>query len=136
MTHLLDSSALLALVLDEPGAAMVAGLCQRPDCSLAVSVLSKAELWSRLKSLGCEEAFEREWSLFEPMIEAVLPVDEAVVDESLLLRRSCPSRLPMVDSLIAGTARVHNLVLVHRDRHFRGIPGELLTQWDLAAAPG
>ena len=38
-----------------------------------------------------------------------------------------------VDCLIAAAARERHACLVHRDRHFAAIPGDLFSQLDLAA---
>lgn len=134
MTHLLDTTALLALMLDEPGAEQVQALVEDDRARLAVSILTKAEIWARLKSLDRDSIFEEEWALLLPMLDAVLPVDQLVVDESISLRRAAQKRLPMTDSLIAATSAVHGLVLVHRDAHMRSIPSVELKQLDLAAA--
>lgn len=135
MTHLLDTTALLALMLDEAGADDVQALVDDERTRLAVSVLTKAEVWARLKSLGREAAFEEEWKFILPLFDAVLPVDQAVVDQSIALRRGTPERLPATDSMIAATAAVHGVALVHRDEHFRFIPAELLPSIDLSSPP-
>jgi predicted nucleic acid-binding protein len=44
------------------------------------------------------------------------------------VKESCPGRLPLVDALIAGTARAFNAVLVHRDPHLARIPRALVAQ--------
>ena len=132
MTHLLDTTALMALMLDETGAEDVQALVNDERTRLAVSVLTKAEVWARLKSLGREVVFEEEWKIILPLFDAVLPVDQAVVDQSIVLRRLTPERLPATDSMIAATAAVHRLVLVHRDEHFRFIPAEVLPSIDLS----
>jgi predicted nucleic acid-binding protein len=133
MTHLLDTTALLALVLRESGSEQVQALFEDDRTSAVVSVLTKAEIWARLKSLGREADFEDEWKILLSLFDAVLPVDEKVVDQSIALRRTSPERLPTIDALIAATAANHGLVLVHRDAHMRTIPHTDLTQLDLAA---
>lgn len=131
MTHLLDTTALLAFILGETGSEKVRALIEDDRCRLAVSVLTKVEFRSRLKSIGRETVFEEEWALHLPLFDAVLDVDERAADLSITLRRACSDRLPMVDALIAATATAHRLTLVHRDAHFRAIPAELVPQVDL-----
>ncbi|CAN5408663.1 hypothetical protein BH23VER1_BH23VER1_01880 [soil metagenome] len=58
MTHLLDTTALLAFILDETGADEVQELIESGQNRLAVSVLTKVEFWARLKSLDRWESFE------------------------------------------------------------------------------
>jgi predicted nucleic acid-binding protein len=41
--------------------------------------------------------------------------------------------LPLVDSIIAASAKAHDAVLVHRDPHLRAIPTERLKQLLLPA---
>ncbi|MEX2579583.1 MAG: PIN domain-containing protein [Verrucomicrobiales bacterium] len=135
MTHLLDTTALLALMLDEAGGERVETLIDDDQVEVAISVLTKAETWARLKSLGREAAFEEEWRILLPLFGAVLEVDEGVVDASLSLRGLATSRLPSMDALIAGTAVRHQLILVHRDAHFRAIPEEELPSIDLTEFP-
>jgi len=45
--------------------------------------------------------------------DRVLPVDEAVAEAWAML--SVPNRLPLVDGLLAATAKIHDLVLVTRN---------------------
>jgi predicted nucleic acid-binding protein len=44
------------------------------------------------------------------------------------VKEACPERIPLVDALIAGTARACNAVLVHRDPHLARIPREVVGQ--------
>jgi toxin FitB len=47
--------------------------------------------------------------------DRVLPIDEPVAEE--WARLSVPDPLPLVDGLLAATAKVHNLTLVTRNTH-------------------
>jgi len=128
MTHLLDSSAFLAYFFNEPGKPRVEQLLTDETASLGLSVLTASEFWSRLKQEGREAVFDEEWADHLPLFDAILPVDWAVTQRAVAIRRATPSRLPTIDSLIAASAAVQSAVLVHRDPHFRAIPGELLQQ--------
>lgn len=132
MTHLLDTSALLVFLLGESGADRVQALFDDERNGIAVSVLTKSELWARLKSLGSESKFGTIWAENRKMFEAVLPVTEDVAEASNTLRGRCRDRIPTVDALIAATAIVHGLTLVHRDTHMQVIPARLLRQMDLS----
>jgi predicted nucleic acid-binding protein len=66
-------------------------------------------------------------------VDELVPVSLPIVFRSLELRHSAPARLPHVDALIAGTAAVRGVVLVHCDPHFLYIPAELLQQEYLSA---
>lgn len=133
MTHLLDSSALLAHYFEEQGGEQVRKLFENEDAPMLLSVLSVSEFWARLKSEGHEAHFESEWKQQQELFDRILDVDRLVTERAIAIRRATPSRLPMVDALIAATASLHNAVLVHRDPHFRAIPAKILRQLDLDA---
>lgn len=128
MTHLLDSSAILALYFGETGADRVRELLVDPQHSVALSVLTAAEFSSRLRAEGAEEAFEADWDRLSNLVSAVLPVSLTVVRRSIALRRAATERLPLIDALIAATAAESGAILVHRDPHFASIPKSLLSQ--------
>jgi len=135
MTHLLDTSAFLAFFFDEKGSEQVRSLFEDNDNKVAISVLTRLEFWARLKALRREKNFETEWHLTTSLFDAILGIDDAVADCAVALRRLATRRLPTIDALIAATASVRGLVLVHRDPHFRAIPATRLAQLDLGAAP-
>jgi predicted nucleic acid-binding protein len=64
----------------------------------------------------------RAFKLYVDELTIIVPVDRAVADEAAVLRESAPSRLPLVDACIAGCAKRHHCVLVHRDPHFAQLP--------------
>lgn len=131
MTHLLDTSAFLAYYFGEPGGEKVRDLFEDEGASIVLSAATASEFWARLRAVGQDEAFEREWELHRPLFDAVLPMDEAVALRAIAIRRGTAKRVPTIDALIAATAAVHNLVLVHRDPHFCAIPESELQQLEL-----
>jgi predicted nucleic acid-binding protein len=128
MTHLLDTSALLAFYLQEPGLDAVKAILKNPDHEVGLSAPSVLEFWSALHRRNLADRFEAEWQLLQPLFSEVVPVTETVAVRAIQLRRQTPARLPAIDALIAATAAVHGAVLVHRDPHFRAIPENLLRQ--------
>lgn len=128
MTHLLDSSAFFAFFFDEPGRQRVEELLREPAVEAGLSVLTSVELWARLKAEGRAEAFEQEWEDHLPLFERIIAVDFPLCLKAIEIRRAATARLPTIDSLIAAAAVEHNAVLVHRDPHFKSIPGHLLKQ--------
>jgi len=128
VTHLLDTSAVLAHLLDEPGAEEVEEILLRGRGDVALAAPVWAELHGRLGQLIPDET-ER-GRIFRHYSETTclfIPVDEAAVLAAVRIRQSCPGRLPLMDALIAGCAAAHGLVLVHRDRHMDGIPASELS---------
>ena len=131
MTHLLDTSAFLAHFFGEAGGIRVRSLFEDESSSIAISVLSAGEFWARLRALHREADFDREWAIHRPLFDRVLDVDWSITERAIAIRRATSERLPTIDSLIAATAAVHGLVLVHSDPHFRVIDGTLVRQLDL-----
>lgn len=132
MTHLLDSSAWLAHLLGEPGVDQVNLLCNDPTVTLYVSVLSLPEVHGRLKALGQHEHWPDVWTAYALLFERVLPVNQSIAEQAIRLRAATTERVPTIDALIAATAAVNRLTLVHRDPHFAAIPTSTLLQLPLA----
>lgn len=118
MEHLLDTSAILAHFLDEPGADGVSRILSGGRRKAFLCAPSWAELERRLQDLipDAGEA-ERVWRLYTQELCGFLPVDEDAVRAAIHLRRSASGRLPLIDALIAGCAFARGLELVHRDGH-------------------
>lgn len=132
ITHLLDTSALLAHYFDEPGAAEVDAIWQHPENKPAICVLSIPELTTRLQTeVGDAQVVERVIDLYANQLTVSVPVDRAAADLAAGLRESVPSRLPLVDACIAGCAQVHDCLLVHRDPHMDQLPADAVRQMRL-----
>lgn len=136
MTYLLDTSAVLAHVRNEPGAGLVQELFERDDFSVFLCSVSLAELARRLRDLGATP--EEAWATidgYRQAVDGVVPVDEVVARESDRILVQTPARLPLVDALIAAAASSRGAVLVHRDAHMRTIPTSHVRQLDLESTP-
>lgn len=127
MTHLLDSSAVIAYYFDESGADQVAILLEDNRNPPAVSCITQIEFWSCLRSLGDEGSFEASWKEIAEIVSIEL-LTNAAATRAREIRQACPDRLPTVDALIAATASVRDITLVHRDPHFQSIPPRFLKQ--------
>lgn len=131
MTHLLDTSAWLAHLFGEPGAEAVNLLFEDPQNVVHVSILSLPEMYGRLKALDRQEQWPLVRDTYAGLFAKYLPVDEAIAAAAIELRGSTQPRLPTIDALIAATATVHGLTLVHRDPHLAAIAGASLSQVSL-----
>lgn len=122
MTHLLDTSAILAHYLDEPGAQTVEEiLAQGPEIA-AIAAPSWVELHARLGELLADAEADRVFRLYTRNLCGLIPLDEPACLAAIRLRTATPKRLPLVDALIAGCAAANGLTLVHRDPHFDHVP--------------
>jgi predicted nucleic acid-binding protein len=129
ISHVLDTSALLAHYFNEPGAGLLDELWADESNRLAVSAVTVAELKGRLQqeitddteALKAADAYLNE-------LTTCLPVDRATAEVAWQLRQVTPDRLPLVDALIAATARAAGAILMHKDPHMSQIPSALVQQ--------
>ena len=123
MTHLLDTSAILAHFLGEPGGEIVSTLLSGGDAVVGLAAPSWAELERRLRDLiPDQKEADRIWRHYTQSLCGMLPLDQSAVLAAIRIRRCALTRLPLIDALIAGTATAHGLILVHRDLHMDSIP--------------
>ncbi len=129
MTHLFDTSAILAHHLAESGADRVQALFDDETNSVGICVVSFLEFEVRLREMGLSES-ERQGEIlrYKTLFDEVVLVDEAVCSKAAELKFSATPRVPNIDALIAASAALHGATLVHRDPHFLGIAPTLLTQ--------
>ena len=134
MTHLLDTSALLAHYLAENGGERVQALFEDATVEAGASILSLYEFELRLHQFGVDAATRAsELNRYRALLTEVVDVTEAVRGEAIRLRTSATGHVAAMDVLIAASASVGNATLVHRDPHFAAIPTNLLKQEVLPA---
>ncbi len=136
VSHVLDTSALLAHYFDEPGAGLLDALWADASKRLGISAVSVAELKGRLHHEIADEAEAMQAAeAYLNELTICLPVDRATAEAAWQLRQATPHRLPLVDAIIAATARVTGAVLVHKDPHMSQIPPGLVQQVALFEKP-
>lgn len=132
MTWLLDSTALLAFLLDETEAEQVESLIYDRPGEAAVSFATWLEVHGRLKALGLsQEDTEAQMSDARALPLATLWPDERILQGMLEIKAG--GYFPFADTLIAATAHAHGLTLVHKDPHFSALPASI-RQLDLSNA--
>ena len=119
---LLDSSAWLSHLFGEPGAEQVNLLFDEANNEVSISALSIPEVYGRLIALGIATHWPEVWNTYAALFAKILPANESVAHHAVILRDAASRRLPTIDTLIAATAAVNDLTLVHRDSHFAAIP--------------
>ncbi len=130
ITHILDTSALLAHYFNEPGADTVQSLWAERDLKLGICAVTIPELRGRLSKELPPHSREAESAADDYLGELTVcvPVDRAVAEIAWQIREATPQRLPLVDALIAATARSTGAILVHKDPHMARIPADLVKQ--------
>ncbi|HEY0966480.1 MAG TPA: PIN domain-containing protein [Opitutaceae bacterium] len=122
ITHVFDTSAVLAHYFNEPGADEVERIWQDHRNEIGLSALSVTELRGRLGALVSDRGeVERAMRLYTEEITTVLAVDRNVARRAADLRETARVRLPLVDAVIAATAGVSSAILVHRDPHYAAL---------------
>ncbi len=130
--YVLDTSAILAFLGDEPGADRVerllrgarAGRQQVVICSISLMEL----FYTALRAKG-EDAAVRLVALVKAW-----PLEWAYPDEKVLLqagRLKALYRLSVADAIIAGVAKMEGATLVHKDPELEALRGEV----DLLSLP-
>lgn len=129
VTHVLDTSAVLAHYFDEPGAEIIDGLWQDSRNRIGICVLTLPELRRRLQAeIADEREIDRAFQEYVDELTSSLVVDRTVAESAIALRREAAERLPLTDAIIAGCAHSAKAVLVHRDPHMESIPQRLVAQ--------
>jgi len=132
VSYILDTSALLAHYFDEIGAEIVQRLWESGGSKPGISAVTVAELKGRLDlEEGDRKEIESVCEAYLGELTTCMPVDRSVAELAWQIRAATPQRLPLVDALIAATARKAGAILVHKDPHMARIPEGLVKQLKL-----
>ena len=132
--YLVDTSALLAHLLQESGSEVVEQLLEASGDKLAICILTwvEFEIFLRRSAYTAKEKTSI-LSIYRAALGNPLPVDEKVGREALAIRDELGARIPLTDLLIAACAKANGFILVYRDKHLAEIPEDLLGQLRLPA---
>ncbi len=129
ITHLLDTSALLAHYFGESGADEVNNLWREPGNRIGICVLTLPELKMRLRvEVKNAKEVDRVFNLYTKELAVPVIVNRKVALTATILRENIKPRLPLIDAVIAACAKSEKAILVHRDRHMATIPNHLVNQ--------
>lgn len=119
----LDTSAILVHFFKEPGADEVAEVFETGRAWLTPVT------WLELRGqMGRTAMGEETVAIYRASAAGIIDITDAVAEAAWEIRVAAARRVPMVDSMIAGAARAHGMVLLHRDSHFASIPPRMLRQ--------
>jgi toxin FitB len=116
--NVVDSSAWLEYFADGPNAAFFAGPIENPD-DLLVPSLVLYEVFKRVLQQRSEDAALSAVALMQH--GRVVDLDARVA--LVAARLSLDARLPLADSVILATARVHDATVWTQNADFEGLPG-------------
>ena len=88
LTYVLDTSAWIAHIQQEPGWETISSLLRGEEEQVGISALSLIELFGRLRSFGQEAAFEQILEDYRDLLTQIVPVDEAIGLQAIALRLS------------------------------------------------
>jgi predicted nucleic acid-binding protein len=129
-SFVLDTSALLALRGDEPGADRVQALlaqASRKQCRLLASFMTRMELLHCIRREEGEHAAREALRLVDSFDIDWISCEPDILEKAAQIKTS--GQISMADSWIGATAIVHGATLVHKDPEFeafKDIPQELL----------
>jgi predicted nucleic acid-binding protein len=135
LSYLIDTNVLSELRRKNPNPGVVTWFTQRPTTTLYLSVLTLGEIRKGIEGLGDEKRRMALLDWLETDLPAfftgrILPVDAPVADRWGRLVAATGRPLPAIDSLLAATALVHDLVLVTQNsRDFSDLPVQLINPW-------
>lgn len=122
---LLDTSALLTLRDDEPGADRVEALLNGPDRCL-VCFLSRMEVLYRVWKDEGERAGRLAYEQLQALPIQWVEAGEPLLERAASLKATHP--LSVADAWIAAAAQLAGASLLHKDPEFRAIP-DLVQEW-------
>jgi predicted nucleic acid-binding protein len=132
VSHLLDTSVYCQPLRKKPVPSVVARWKALGDASLCVSVLCEAEVLQGLEAKNTAPL----WDRYRTLLDGRLPILEVTADVARtyaslagpMIREGNPR--PVIDLLIAATAKNHGLVLATLNyRHFEGVDGLAVENW-------
>ena len=117
--YVLDTSAILTLTCDEPGADQVQSLlhqARRRDVILYLSFMSVMEAGYQAFQVAGEEGLAKLLGYLEELPIQRVDVNDTLISQAAVFKGSF--RLSVADAWILATAKLQNATLVHKDPEF------------------
>lgn len=121
-TYLLDSSALLTLIEDEPGAERVEQVLRTASCLIPWMAVLEVHYVTR-QEVGVDEA-ERRMALLEHLPAEILWLTDPQTLRTASAFKSA-HRISLADAVIAAFAKTRSAVLLHKDPEFQALEGRV-----------
>jgi len=120
--YLMDTSALLTLIEDEPGADRVKEIFRREQVILPWVALMEV-YYMTLQEHGQQEAETRFAMLRHSSAEIIWNMDEATVIRAGRIKAA--NKVPFADSVISSLAIQTESILVHKDPEYEALEGQV-----------
>ncbi len=129
ITHVLDTSAILAHYFDEPGADLVNALLVDNTLEVGLPAVALLDLRTRLDA-AVSDAVEarRAYRLYAEELITAIPVTRETIAAAEEILPASGGQLTFLETVAAATARHAGAVLVHRSPRLARLPGQLLQQ--------
>ena len=131
MIYLLDSNICIYCI-NKRYPRLIERVGQQPASTLAISAITKAEMYAGSSRRGAPTRYRREQDEFFERFPS-LPFDDAAADRYGTIYAHLASAgqpIGVADTQIAAIALVHNLTLVtHNIRHFERVPNLAIEDW-------
>jgi predicted nucleic acid-binding protein len=134
MNYLLDTNVISELYKKQCNPLVRQKIDAIPEENLCISVVSLGEIWRGIKMVNEKAKFVKLLQGFNDITawfaRRTLLVDSAVMLEWGEICAKQKRTLPVLDSLLAATARAHRLILLTRNaRDFQGLALDVLDPW-------
>jgi len=120
--YLMDTSALLTLIEDEPGADRVKEIFRRGQVILPWVALMEV-YYMTLQEHGQQEAETRFAMLRHSSAEIIWNMDEATIIRAGKIKAA--NKVPFADSVISSLAIQTESILVHKDPEYEALEGQV-----------
>ncbi|MBK8475394.1 MAG: PIN domain-containing protein [Opitutaceae bacterium] len=129
ITHVFDTSAILAHYFHEPGAELVNELLADNSAEVGIPAIELLELKRQLnRTLPDATEAQRAFRLYADELIAPIPVTREIVARALLLIERMGDQLSPSEAILAATAQHEGAILVHRTAPLAVLPANVLRQ--------
>lgn len=125
--YVLDASAMLAYIYDEPGADQVAAILAGEESEVYMNAATLGEVFYDIMQEEGKEAALQALARIRNIRIKIIPLDEDLALSTANLKGF--SGIPYVDGMAAATALQHNATLVALDPDFERLEDRIKIEW-------
>ena len=129
ITHVFDTTAILAHYFHQPGAEQVNDLLTDNSVEVGLPATELLELKSQLeRTLPDSAEARRAFHLYADELITTLPITRTIATRAESLLEKTDGTLDQREAILAATAHEENAILVHRNPHLARLPATFLQQ--------